>query len=431
MTTTTENTIFDVRQDRRLIRTSSRSRRFVLAHLVAPRAVAEHPRRPVNLAIVLDRSGSMSGAKLQVAKDAVAEAIRRLQPMDRFSVVTYDDRIDVVIESTSASPEARRAALGHLSGIEARGSTNLGEGWLRGCEQVARHLDARGVNRCLLLTDGLANVGITDRDELASHAAELRARGVSTSTFGVGNDFDEQLLQSLAEAGGGHFYYIADAPQIRDAITSEVGESLETVARGVRLEITARDDVRIEPLSRYKATTVGNQTVIALGDLVSQQEIEVVFRVSFPYGREGAETGAIVALTDQDSIFAPGSPAATDERRLVWTYADGQANDAQPRDPEVDRAVARLYAASARQEAVQRNRAGDFAAASALLTATARRIRSYAGKDPLLADLIRSLQADASALSDRVPERFRKEMHFLSSNVLHSRDESGRSVRRR
>jgi hypothetical protein len=118
---------------------------------------------------------------------------------------------------------------------------------------VASHLVEQGVNRCLLLTDGLANVGITDPAQLAHHAAELRARGVSTSTFGVGNDFDERLLQELADAGGGHFYYIADAPQIRDAITSEVGETLEVVARDVTLEITRAtiSDCR----SARKATT--------------------------------------------------------------------------------------------------------------------------------------------------------------------------------
>ncbi|MEJ7695557.1 MAG: hypothetical protein WKF78_02630 [Candidatus Limnocylindrales bacterium] len=78
--------------------------------------------------------------------------------------------------------------------MDARGSTNLSAGWLRGCEQVAERLTQEGVDRVLLLTDGLANVGITDAAELANHAGELRARGVTTTTFGVGNDFDEALL---------------------------------------------------------------------------------------------------------------------------------------------------------------------------------------------------------------------------------------------
>ena len=424
------DTTFTVRPDRSLIRPNAHSKRFLLARIAAPRATGERARPPVNLAIVLDRSGSMSGEKLRVAKSAVEEAIVRLQPDDRFSVVVYDDVVDIVIESTAASGEARRGAIERLRTIEARGSTNLGEGWLRGCEQVAAHLAERGVNRCLLLTDGLANVGITDADQLAHHAAELRARGVSTSTFGVGNDFDERLLQEIADAGGGHFYYIADAPQIRDAITSEVGETLEVVARDVNLEITARDDIRIEPISPYKATARGNRTAVSLGDLGSEQVVEVVLRLSFPYGLLGRETGAIVALTDRDRVFGPGGAGETEPVRLTWTYADDRANDEQPRDREVDRAVARLFAARARQEAVQRNRVGDYAGARHALDATAGRIRVYAGGDPEMGALIDTMVREEAVFAAPMAEPSRKRMHFASANMLRSRDAAGRSVKR-
>lgn len=428
--TTSTDTPFTVRQDRRLIRPNGHSQRFLLVTIAAPRAVAERPRPPVNLAIVLDRSGSMSGDKLRVAKAAVAEAIGRLGPDDRFSVVAYDDVVDVVIASTRAAGESRRAALEQLRTIDARGSTNLAEGWLRGCEQVAGHLVESGVNRCLLLTDGLANVGITDAGELARHAAELRARGVSTSTFGVGNDFDEGLLQALADAGGGHFYYIADAPQIADAITSEVGETLEIVAREVAIEVTARDDIRIEPISPYRATVHGNRTTVAIGDLSSDQVVEVVLRLSFPYGDVGRDTGAIVSLTDRDGTFAPEGIAGTEAVRLTWTYADGAANDRQDRDRSVDRVVARLFAARARQEAVGRNRGGDFIHARRALTATAERIRSYADDDPELLDLVRALESDAPTFAAPMSEPGRKNAHYASANLLRSRDVQGRSVKR-
>jgi Ca-activated chloride channel family protein len=372
----------------------------------------------------------MSGAKLSVAKAAVEAAIGRLQPDDRFSVVVYDDVVDIVIESTSASAEARRSAIARLREIEARGSTNLGEGWLRGCEQVANRLVEQGINRCLLLTDGLANVGITDPAVLAGHAAALRARGVSTSTFGVGNDFDESLLQELADAGGGHFYYIADAPQIHDAITSEVGETLEVVARDVVLELTARDDIRIEPISPYRAVTRGNRTSVALGDLGSEQAVEVVLRLSFPYGDLGRETGAIVALTDRDGVFGPGGAGEAEPVRLTWTYADDQANDAQPRDRDVDRAVARLFAARARQEAIARNRAGDFVHAGQILRATAARIREYAGTDEDLRTVMEGLTREQAVYAAPMPEPSRKQAHFASANLLRSRDAQGRSVKR-
>src|SRR6186713_1779208 len=115
--TTRNDPALEVRQDRRLIRPNAHSKRFLLVKVGAPRATSEKARPPVNLAIVLDRSGSMSGAKLAVAKLAVEEAIGRLQPEDRFSVVVYDDVVDVVCASTRASTEARRGAIERLRDI--------------------------------------------------------------------------------------------------------------------------------------------------------------------------------------------------------------------------------------------------------------------------------------------------------------------------
>jgi len=427
---TNPTTTFSTRVDRALIRPTRHSQRFVLAEITAPGAVGERARPPVHLAIVIDRSGSMSGAKLAVAKQAVQEAIGRLQAGDRFSVVAYDDVVDVVIASTAASAEARRSAVERLHAIEARGSTNLAEGWLRGCEQLAGHLLEAGVNRCLLLTDGLANVGITDPGELERHAAELRARGVTTSTFGVGNDFDERLLQSLADAGGGHFYYIADAAQIRDAITSEVGETLEIVARGVTLEVTARDDIRIEPLSPYPATTHGNRTFVSVGDLGADQAIQVVLRLGFPYGELGQEIGAIIAVTDRDGVFGTGGRAVTTAARLTWTYADDATNDRQPRDRSVDRVVASLFAARARQAAVASNRVQEYEAARHQLASTARRIRSYAGSDAVLRDIADGLDGEAPAFSRAMAPHALKTAHWASSNTLRSRDASGHAIKR-
>ncbi|MEO7665060.1 MAG: VWA domain-containing protein, partial [Candidatus Limnocylindrales bacterium] len=229
------------RTDRALIRSTHRSERFVLVELDAPPAATQHRRDAVNIAFVLDRSGSMGGQKIELARRAIETAIDRLLPDDRFAVIAYDDNIDVVVASTPASREAKDGAIRQVRRIDARGSTDLGAGWLKGAEQVALHQTAgrEGIHRILLLTDGLANQGMTDPAELARHAGELRARGVGTTTFGVGEDFDETLLQGMADAGGGHFYYIERPEQITDLIASEVGELLEVVARDAAIEITA------------------------------------------------------------------------------------------------------------------------------------------------------------------------------------------------
>lgn len=419
------------RADRRLIRANHRSQRFVLVGVTAPPATQERDRLPVNLAFVLDRSGSMSGEKIALAKRTIDAALEHLDARDRFSIVVYDDVVDVVVESTPASAEARRNAISRLSAIDARGSTNLSDGWFRGAEQVASHLVADGVNRCLVLTDGLANRGVTDPAELARHAAELRVRGVSTTTFGVGADFDEALLQSLADAGGGHFYFVRDAATIRDHITSEVGETLEVVARDVELEVVAAEEVEVEAITPHPSRRRGTRTVVSLGDLVAEQVIDVVLRITFPYGQLGRETGVIIGLTDRDGVFAAGGRAAASDARLSWTYADDAANNEQPRDADVDLAVATQFAARARQEAVRLNRAGDYVAARKVLDATGRRIRAYAGRNPKLREIVGELEGEGQTFSAPMPAMALKEAHFASSNLQRTRDVLGRSRRQR
>ncbi len=391
------------RSDREFIRSTYRSNRFVLAELTAPHAHApegsERRRPPVNLAFVLDRSGSMAGEKLRLAKLAVEQSIARLGSEDRFSVVVYDDAIDIVFPSSLATADARRAALRRLNEVTARNMTNLGEGWLRGCAQVAEYLSADGINRCLLLTDGLANKGMTDRDELAGHAAALRSRGVWTSTFGVGTDFDEVLLQAMATAGGGNFYYIAETAQIADLITSEVGEALDVVARDVTLEIDSPDGVSVESLSPFPFETRGGRTVVSLGALVAEQVVQVVLRLNFPFGEIGRETGAVLSLSaGGDREVVAGANVS-----LSWAYADPKTNDLQPRDVEVDRAVARIFAARARQEATGLNRAGNFGAAQATLLSVAKRIRTYAGHDPEMQSVVAELERDATEAAAPMP----------------------------
>ena len=416
-------TTFRVRTDRKLVRPTSKSHRFVLAEIAAPPSRREHGRPPVNLAFVLDRSGSMSGDKIRLAKQAVEASIARLHDDDRFAIVVYDEQIDVVVGSTRATADARRLAVDRLKEIDARGSTNLGEGWLRGCEQVAAQLSAEGVNRCLLLTDGLANQGITDRGELAVHARELRERGVSTTTFGVGNDFDEVLLQALAAAGGGHFYYIAGAATIEDLITSEVGETLEVVARDVIVQVTAPTGIGVESLSPYSSRERGGRTEIVIGDLTAEERVSVVLRLSFPYGQLGYSTGALVGLADRNDVFKEGSV------KLAWEYASDQSNDAQERDRDVDRAVARVFAARARQEAVNLNRAGDYRSAKRAVEATAKRIRRYAGHDPELRAVVTGLESEVDRFEAPMAPAALKVAYAGASYALRSRDFDGKALK--
>ena len=293
-----------VRTDRLLVRASGQSRRYALASVVAPRAARVHSRAPVNVAFVLDQSGSMGGRKFELARRAVDHALRLLDGADRFAVVVYDDSVDVVVESRLAAPGACEDARARLASIRPRGSTDLCGGWLAGCEQIARYLEGAGLGRCLLLTDGLANRGVTDYEEIVAHTRELRRRGVVTSTFGVGADFDERLLQQMADAGAGHFYFIERVEQIPDLLASELGETLEVVASGVTLSIATPQGLDVEVLNQFSTTRAAGVVIVEIGDLVSGQEVSLVTRLEFPGGQEGDRIAA------RFSVQATGAEAS-------------------------------------------------------------------------------------------------------------------------
>jgi Ca-activated chloride channel family protein len=429
MTETRPATRLAIRSDRPLIRAHGRSVRYLMVDLVAPTVPPDPSRRrpPINLGFVLDRSGSMGGQnKLGLARQATLEAIHRLDASDRFAVVVYDNEVEVVAPAAAAGAEARVRAASRLDAVTARNTTNLHGGWLAGCEQVAGSLQTDGVNRVLLLTDGLANVGVTDHSQLIAAAFDLRRRGITTSTFGVGSDFDETLLAGMADSGGGHFYFIGDVAQMRDHITSEVGETLETVAREVILELTVPASVRVEPLSPFPAEQHGDLVRVLLGDMVSGQVLRIVLRVQFDFGEIGHDVGIRVSVGDRDGVFGRDG-VGLDAVTVGWTYADHPDNDRQPRDRDVDRAVAHLFAERARQAAVRLNREGAYDDARRALEGVRRRVAAYAGSDPELREIVAELRDEMPAYAAPMPELARKQRFYASNTMARMRTPDGKA----
>lgn len=230
----------------------------------------------------------------------------------------------------------------------------------------------------------------------------------------------------MADAGGGHFYYIERPEQITDLIASEVGELLEIVARDAAIEVTAPDGVTIRPLSPFRFEQRGSRSALLLGDLVAGQRVEAVIRLRFGYGRIGSEIGVLLGATDREGALAGArfAPVA-----IGWRYADDPANDAQPRDHGVDRRVAALFASRARQEAVKLNRLGDYREAIKGLRGVADRIRAYAGTDPELRALADALRHEEERWSRPAPELMRKQSFASANYAMRSRSMEGRAER--
>jgi hypothetical protein len=195
------------------------------------------------------------------------------------------------------------------------------------------------------------------------------------------------------------------------------------VARDAALHVQAPDGVQVEPLGLFRSHRSGPDTIVELGDLVSQQQLRLVLRVNFPYGTGGERIGIAVSLDDRDRVLAGEAVP------LAWEYADHRANDLQGRDREVDREVARLYAARARKEAAEHNKRGEYRLARDSLAGVARRIRGYATDDSELQALVRSLEQDGSRVSSPMAAPMVKEMHYQSSYAQRGRDHMGRPVK--
>ncbi len=421
-----------LRTDRLLVRAESRSTRYLMIRLNAHVAEQRAGRMPVNIGIALDRSGSMEAdRKFELARTAVLQAVAMLQCTDRFTLVAYDDEVEVLTPSVLADAAAKDMAVRRLSDVGPRGSTDLHAGWEATLQQIRSHMAHNCVNRVLLLSDGLANMGVTDPDVLKRFAEQNRRAGITTSTFGVGEDFDEQLLRDVAEQGGGNAYYVESPVQIADLLTSELGEALEVVHRDVVVQLTLPPGADGKLLNRNRHAVNDDQLTVQLGDLVSGQEVTLVVRLTMPEDRVGARTGGRVAVHQTSGDPAAPTPETLLSASYGFTYADHDTNDVQPRDREVDREVAALYAGRARATATEANRQGDYAYAKGVLQATARRIRHYATGDEVLEALWRKLEAEVQTFTRRLSAKERKLGFFLAQAEMSNRDPQGKARRPR
>lgn len=379
----------------------------IVTRVEAPEAPRDTPRPAINVSFVVDRSGSMAGGKLDLARRGVEHAFGLLDRADTFSLVVYDDHVEVVTEQRAARRRYRAEAASRLGLVQPRGSTALAAGWATGCQQLAPIVDGgqgdeRPICRTLLLTDGLANVGERDPMALAAHAAELRARGIATSTFGVGSDFDDVLLGRMADSGGGKYHYIPNAAAIPAVFAGELGELLSIVARDVTLAVRRPEEWVVDNLNALPQEQSDGWLRVGLGDLMAGEQRKVAWRCELP-------------------VAAPGE-CRTLELSLEWRAADGEpqsallaTNEIEARsDPgRVDQSVldevALLVGAQAREEAVQFARAGRYdLAQEAVARAQAAMPAGPAG----LAEA-----GELSRLAQYLPtagEADYKELHYLS-----------------
>jgi Ca-activated chloride channel family protein len=238
------------------------------------------PTKGVNLALALDRSGSMGGqGRMQQAKRAAHELIDQLSAGDQLSVVTFGSGVEVL---ATAVPGHHRELLHDLiETVRVSGQTHLHGGWLAAAQEVAAHYRQGYLNRVILVSDGMANRGLCDTTQVAEHVASLSRTGVSTTTLGVGMNFNEGLLEAMAEAGDGNYHYAPTAEQMPLLFQEELQEQRLVVGSRAKFRVVQRAcGVRVlAPLNQLREEPQG---CYQLGNLVAGKNQKLVFDVIVP-----------------------------------------------------------------------------------------------------------------------------------------------------
>jgi Ca-activated chloride channel homolog len=380
----------------------------LLVRLQAPPAPPRASERsPLNLAIVLDRSGSMQGRPIDEAKRCAGMIIDRLGTRDRAALVIYDHDVDVLVPTTKMVNMAAFHAA--IASIHSRGWTNLHGGWLKGAELMAAvtHVDA--ITRILLLSDGQANKGVTDLDLIAQQCAELAGVGVTTSTYGLGRNFNEDLMVRMANTGQGNSYYGETAEDLMDPFAEEFDLLAALCAKQIHLHLDVPRPVSISMLNRFSQNQHGDYR---MPDLAHGGESWAVIRLTVPKALAGAGDGTLVELVsvavsylDMDGNLQKPDPVA-----LSLPSLSPVAFGAVAEEPLVARRVQELEAANIQDRAQRAARNGDWPEVRRLLREARENAKDneWLGK---VADKLERLADDADEAG------FSKEASYASSKM--------------
>lgn len=335
---------------------------YLQVTVTAPALQTDARRRPLNLAVVIDRSGSMGDQhKMEHAKKAFSALIDQLQPEDILSLVVYDDAIDVLRHARKVGVD-KLMLKRILSEISPRGSTNLGGGLMRGLDEAGTYSGKGYVNRVVLLSDGLANVGMTDPEQLGSIVRSARNRSISVTTMGVGLDYNENLMMALAENGGGTYYFIEHPEGLAAIVRKEFAMAASVIAQNATLYLTPGDGVQSPDVVGCAFGHENAQVVIPVGDLAANETREITVELTIPAGR-GSRSIVTGELRYESTMLGRPFPTFSASVR----YSDDLAEVERRRDLQAQSKADIALSSRIVEKAMQSMDAGDHAAAQAQL----------------------------------------------------------------
>jgi len=368
----------------------------VMLELVAPTAQTDKPRPVATVQVVLDHSGSMDGERLTAAKEALVRLVDRLDPTDRFGVVAFDDEVQVLVPAGGLTD--KHAARHAIASLVTGGMTNLSGGLLRGMQE-ARRVATDGGATLLLLSDGHANAGETDPARLASVTAGARDHGITTTTVGIGMDYDELLLSEVARGGQGSHVFAEHGDGAAAAVAGEIEGLLTKTVQAASLVI--RPDGAVDTVTVWNdlaAQPIDGGIMVELGDLWAGEQRKLV--VSFAVPAKAALGLAQIAELEIRYVALPDFVEQTVTLPVNVNVVPGDQAAGRIPDPQVRTELVYQQVQDAKREAADALRDGDHDAAQAAYKSARGQLDDVmlSCPSPELADELKII----TELSDRV-----------------------------
>jgi len=376
-------------------------------------AECQSDRTAVNLAIVIDKSGSMGGEKIEKAKEAAIMVIQRLTSNDIVSVVLYDTEVNVLIPATKVSDAEQ--IIRRIKGIRADGSTALHAGVSKGGRELRKFIEKNRVNRMLLLSDGLANVGPQSPSELGQLGRRLIADGISVTTIGVGLGYNEDLMTQLAYKSDGSHYFAENACDLAKIFDKELGNALSVVAQEVHIEIECAEGIRPVRLLGRTGQIKGQKVSVFINQVYSEHEKYFILEVEVPGGKRKHSKRIVSVNAKYDNVKSGDTEAVSGRASVAFS------NSAESVEKSVNRSVmvgvVELIATERNELATTLRDSGNINDAKKLLSDNADYLNSNAARynSPKLKELGTDNYKDADNLSGPAWGRQRKVMRDRQS----------------
>lgn len=371
---------------------------FLKIGLVGGAAFARTERPGANVSIVLDRSGSMSGEKLAKAKEAAVLALDMLDERDVLSVVAYSDTVSVLVPSTRVVN--RQEIRARIERIFAGGSTALFAGVSKGADEVAKYLERSRVNRVILLSDGLANVGPDSPMALGNLGAALKQSGISVSTIGLGLGYNEDLMVALAQRSDGNHAFVENSADLERIFRYEFDDILSVVARDVEIEITCGDGVRPVRLLGRGGDIAGGKIYSTIGQLYGRQEKYLLVELEVPPRADGSALSLAEVAVKFVTMDSGASRTLRGGAGVSFTSSRLQVEE--KRDTKTMVEAVKQISVDRKEQAVRLRDEGKLEEARGLLQENSRFLQEEGKKlnAPVLQEMGRANSKDAEAVKD-------------------------------